>query len=97
MCGIAGGVLIGRGGSKSKKTDEVEAKLRLALKNEHTRRKDEDDSTEAEDPEAEARRIYAQRAGLVGVYPPPGVRFSGEKEGSAESSNEKTRQDASSF
>lgn len=51
-------VLIARGGHKTKKTAEVEERLRKALEQGRTSR-------------AEANNVYARRAGVVGIIPMP--------------------------
>jgi hypothetical protein len=55
LCGIIAAVLIARGGNKTKKTAEVEERLRKALAQGRASRVD----------------VYARRAGLVGIIPMP--------------------------
>lgn len=60
-------MLIARGGHKTKKTTEVEERLRKALAQGRASR-------------AEANNVYARRAGLVGIIPMP-ADDEGEAEG----------------
>lgn len=57
ICGIAAGVTIARGTNKTKKTAQVEDRLRKALAAGHKERNDA------------ANGVYARRAGLVGMLP----------------------------
>ncbi|KAF8318517.1 hypothetical protein DL93DRAFT_2076005 [Clavulina sp. PMI_390] len=63
LCGIAAGVFIARGGSKTKKTAEVEARLRKALAEGRSSKVPGSAGVGA------APGVYAQRAGLVGIIP----------------------------